>query len=117
MKLIIAGSRSFNNYELLKDYLTRVKLNISIIEIISGCARGADRLGERYAKEHNIKLIRFPAQWNIHGKSAGYLRNKEMLKYADHVIVFWDGNSPGTKHMINEAEKANKLLTVIMYKE
>ena len=105
MKVIIAGGRTFNNYQLLcqicDDYLT----DYSNIEIVSGCANGADKLGEKYALEKGYLLEQFPANWNKFGKSAGFIRNEEMAKYSDILIAFWDGESKGTKHMINLANR------------
>lgn len=111
-KLIIAGSRDFNDYQLLKNSLK--KKNISCI--ISGMARGADSLGVRYAKEHNIPLVEVPAKWDLYGKSAGYKRNLEMAEMATACICFWDGQSKGTAHMIDIAKKKNLLLKVVRYK-
>ena len=68
-------------------------------------ARGADRLGERYAKEHGYKVIYMPADWDLYGKSAGFKRNVQMAEYADALVAFWDGVSFGTKHMIETAQK------------
>lgn len=104
LKIIIAGSRTFNNYELLKQKLDFYIGEHKEIEIISGTARGADRLGERYAFERGLTLHRFPADWSK-GKSAGYLRNEEMAKYGTHAVIFWDGISRGTKHMIDLAKE------------
>ena len=84
-----------------------------ISEIVSGTARGADSLGERYARAHNIPVKRFPAQWNTYGKSAGYRRNIEMAIYADACICFQVNNSRGTEHMINIASsKGLQLITI-----
>jgi|ERR1039458_1423661 hypothetical protein len=71
--------------------------------IISGAARGADALGERWACEHAIPLVRMPADWDAHGRRAGYLRNLEMAKQAQALIALWDGTSRGTAHMIETA--------------
>jgi len=109
MKIIIAGSRNFNNYkELCKicDYLLKDQKNI---EIVSGTAKGADILGEKYAKDKGYEIKKFPANWDKYKKAAGYIRNKEMAEYADVLIAFWDGESKGTKHMIDLA-KENKLM-------
>lgn len=119
MKIIIAGSRDFNNYELLRDRLNYLLKNASDedeITIISGGARGADQLGERYAKEKGYKIIRKPANWDKYGKSAGYKRNEEMAKIADVCVCFWDGESRGTKHMIDLSKKYKLKLNVIFYK-
>jgi hypothetical protein len=105
MKIIIAGSRTYNDYELLKRVCDET---LSLItEIVSGTANGADKLGERYAKEKGYPIKQFPADWNKYGKSAGYIRNKQMAEYADALIAFWDGKSKGTKHMIDLAKLNN----------
>jgi len=119
MKIIVAGSRNFNNYELLRDrlnYLLKDVSNKDEITIVSGGARGADQLGERYAKEKGYKTIRKLADWDKYGKSAGYKRNEEMAKIADVCVCFWDGESRGTKHMIDLSKKYKLKLNVIFYK-
>ena len=125
LKVIIAGSRNFNDYDFLEDkcievlkpyidkwylsgYLSEDRDNL---EIVSGAARGADILGEKFARKRGLKIKRFPAQWGKYKKSAGFIRNREMAKYAssnnDHgvLIAFWDGESRGTNHMIETAKR------------
>ena len=103
-KVIIAGSRSFQDYPILKEYANFKLSNIrDAIEIVSGGAKGADMLGERYAKEKGYSLKVFPADWERHKNAAGYLRNVQMAEYADALIAFWDGKSRGTMHMIQIA--------------
>jgi len=104
-RIIIAGSRNFHDKALVLQALTEVTqgLNPSQIQIVSGGARGADALGEEIAKQFNTNLAIFPAQWNIHGKSAGYLRNELMAENADVLLAFWKDKSKGTNHMINLA--------------
>jgi hypothetical protein len=116
MKVIIAGSRTFGDYSLLVKTCDLVLSNISShIEIVSGTAKGADLLGEKYANERGYSIKRFPAEWDKYGKSAGYRRNSEMAQYADALIVFWDGSSKGTKHMIDLAKSANLQIKIINY--
>lgn len=107
MKVIIAGSRDFSDYKCLERHLEKVqdKYGWNITEIVSGTARGADQLGERWAKEHGIPIKRFPADWTNYGKSAGYRRNVQMAEYADALIAFNLNNSKGTNHMINIAKE------------
>lgn len=114
MKVIIAGSRKFNNYELLKEKCDKILVNQNEIEIVSGTARGADKLGEKYAHEKSYLLKLIPADWSK-GKKAGYLRNELMAKYADALIAFWDEKSKGTKHMIELAHKYKLKVKVIKY--
>ena len=99
MKVIIAGGRDFNNYELLKEFCDNI-LNDNDHEIVSGNAKGADKLGERYSTERNLKLTLFPADWNKYNKAAGMIRNIEMAEYGDMLIAFWDQKSRGTKNMM-----------------
>lgn len=114
-KVIIAGSRDFNDYSFLKEKLDILLSEIKDdIEIVSGKARGADQLGEKYAKERNYSIAEFPADWNRFGNSAGYIRNEEMAKYANACVAFWMNNSRGTKHMIDLSEKYN--LKIRIYK-
>ena len=115
MNLIIAGGRHFNNYQLLKNSVDKLCQNHKITNIISGKAKGADSLGEKYAKERDINIIAKEADWNLFGKSAGYRRNVEMANIATHAIVFWDGKSKGSKHMIDIMKQQNKPVRVVMY--
>lgn len=115
LKVIIAGSRSFSDYRLLSDKCDKALLRHKEIQIVSGTAKGADSLGERYANDRNYNVIRFPADWDKLGKSAGYIRNEQMAKYADCLIAFWDGKSKGTKHMIDLAIKNNLKVKVVRY--
>ena len=101
MKIIIAGSRNFVDYTKLKTVCDFTLKNQKDIEIVSGTASGADKLGERYAKENGYPVKKFPADWKKNGKAAGPIRNKQMAEYADGLIVFWDGKSKGTESMIN----------------
>lgn len=110
MKLIIAGSRSITNYNIVIDCMNLVSQNIT--EIVSGTASGVDRLGERWAIENNIPIKKFPANWNLYGKSAGYKRNELMADYSDSLVAIWDGISKGTKNMIDIA-KRKKLLVYL----
>lgn len=106
-KIIIAGSRDFNDYKLLKstmDDLLSEKNKTHKIEIVSGMAKGADTLGVLYAKERKYNIIEYRAQWRKYGKAAGMIRNGEMLDVADAIVTFWNGMSPGTLDVIKKAE-------------
>lgn len=116
-KVIIAGGRNFNNYDLLKNKCDILLKNKSLedIEIVSGTANGADKLGERYAKEKGYKIKRFPADWDKFQKRAGFIRNQQMAEYADACICFWDNSSRGTKHMIDLANEKGLFIRIINY--
>lgn len=103
MKTIIAGSREISSYATLLQAIH--DSGFEITEVVSGAARGVDRLGEKYANEFGIALKQFPADWDGLGKGAGYARNRQMAEYAEAAIILWDGRSKGTKHMIDLAEK------------
>ena len=118
-RVIIAGTRDFSNYELLKekcDNILSTKRQDSNIVILSGTAKGADRLGERYARERGFQLRRFPADWDKDGNKAGPIRNAKMADNADALIAFWDGTSRGTAHMIRTAKERDLMTRVINYK-
>lgn len=119
-KVIIAGGRNFCDYERLKKVCDSLLANRfkEGVTIISGTARGADSLGEQYARQRGLELIQMPAEWEKYGKSAGYRRNEEMAKEAGPgggLIAFWDGSSRGTKHMIETAQKHGLAVRVIRY--
>ena len=113
MKLAIIGSRTFNNYILLKEILEQYKPKITLV--VSGAAKGADSLGERWALENKIQTLIFPAKWDEYGKRAGFIRNEDIIKNCDGCIAFWDGVSKGTKHSISLCEKYNKPVKIIKY--
>ncbi len=116
-KVIVAGSRNFHDYTLLSKTLDQLLQNKTDIEIVSGTAAGADVLGEKYAQEKGLALKKFPADWNKFGRAAGYKRNEEMAKYADACVVFWDGESRGTMHMRDLANRYKLALRTVMFKE
>jgi predicted Rossmann fold nucleotide-binding protein DprA/Smf involved in DNA uptake len=119
MRLIIAGGRDFDNYNLLCDEVTKfISENTDAndsVKIISGLARGADTLGCKYAQEAGYELQGFAAEWGKFGKAAGPIRNKLMAKHADSLIAFWDGESPGTMHMIDYANELGLNIKVVKY--
>lgn len=117
MKLIIAGSRNFLDYDYLVKVLNESNLINSVEEVVCGMARGADLLGKRFAEEHNIPVKEFPADWNKYGKRAGYIRNQQMAEYGTDVLVFWDGISRGTKHMTDISRKMGLPVSVINYNQ
>jgi hypothetical protein len=115
MKLIIAGSRTFDDYELLCEIMDRVVNNVDVVdEVVCGGAKGADSLGKRWADEHDVPVKLMPAKWS-EGKAAGPARNAAMAEYGDNLLAFWDGISPGTKNMIQLMKIAEKPYKVINY--
>ena len=113
-RVIIAGSRDMADYEAAKKAISEALGEIggsAQVRVVSGHCRGADILGERYAREHGLELAVFPAEWNRYGRRAGFIRNTQMAEFASEegsegaLIAFWDGQSRGTKMMIGIAEK------------
>ena len=116
-KLIVAGGRDFDDYELLSNSINYLAHNIykdKEVSIVSGMARGADNLGYTFAVSHNVKRYMFPADWSL-GKSAGYIRNKQMGDFSDGLLAFHDGTSRGTKHMIDYMLSLNKPTHIVKY--
>ena len=119
-RVIIAGTRDYSDYQLLRDRCDAIlsaKRQDSNIIMVSGTARGADQMGERYARERGFQLRRFPADWEQYGKSAGHIRNAKMADNADALIAFWDGESKGTKNMIDNARRKGLAVRVIQYQK
>ena len=115
MKLAIVGSRTFNDYATLVDYIASNYDIDSITAVISGGAKGADFLAERFAKEFEKDIIIFPADWRKYGKRAGFLRNIDIIKECDECVCFWDGKSHGTGHDIELCKKFERPFKVCLF--
>lgn len=123
MKLIIAGGRDFEDLNLalteFYDFSSEMNVNLSksnpFKEIVSGGARGADRIGEKIAEINKIPVKQFIPDWNGLGKRAGFVRNADMGDYADAALIFWDGESKGSAHMIKLAQDKGLFVRVIRY--
>lgn len=104
IKVIVAGGRDFSDYALMGEMLDEVfasqVFRYKEIIILSGKARGADTLGEQFARERGLRVMELPADWKKNWRRAGFRRNEEMLLEADALVAFWDGRSHGTEHMI-----------------
>ena len=128
LRVIIAGGRDFDDFPLLINKCieiiaeeTKEDDTIERIRIVSGTARGADKLGEQFANIAHYDVARFPADWDTHKKSAGYIRNAEMAKFASEdgnkgvLIAVWDGKSRGTKNMIDLAKRYGLEVHIVNY--
>lgn len=121
VRAIIAGGRDFSNYSLLSGKVFDIIGQYADVTIISGHAKGADELGEIYAKKYNIPVKIFSPDWEEYSRATGPIRNREMAKYASEgdsysiLIAFWDGKSKGTKSMIDLGLKYLKEVHVIKY--
>ena len=113
MKLSVIGSRTFENYEMLENEI--LKLNLKISSIISGGAKGADTLAERWANENNIPIILFKPDWKKYGRAAGLRRNESIIESCDYCLAFWDGKSKGTKFSIELCKKLKKPIKVVNF--
>lgn len=110
MKVVIAGSRTIDDYEAVCRAIEGSGFTIDLV--ISGGAKGVDMLGVRWAKENKIQHCLFPPMWHELGKRAGMVRNRWMVKVADGVIVVWDGQSRGSGNTIICAEDLKKHLFI-----
>ena len=115
IKVIIAGSRTFSDYSLLATVCDHMLQNQDEVEIVSGGAKGADKLGELYAEENGYEVRQFLANLTFHGNAAGPLRNKDMAEYSDALIAFWDGKSRGTLNMIQVARAEGLKVKICSY--
>jgi hypothetical protein len=107
MKLAIVGSRSITDYDLAPV------IPEGVTEIVSGGARGIDRVAEKYATDNNIKFTVFLPDYDSYGRAAPIIRNRDIIAYADNILAIWDGDSKGTRFMINESYRQGKLLQVV----
>ena len=116
-RLIIAGGREFSDYPLLAASVAEFvnELDDPEIEIVCGCAKGADSLGEKYGQSKGYKINYYKPNWDLYGKAAGMIRNGIMAQNADGLIAFWDGRSKGTKNMIGLARRQGLKVKVIKY--
>ena len=110
--IIVAGDRNFTDYNYFKQCLNTLFNTERPRTIISGCAKGVDTLAIRYANEYNLPLMKFPADWDTHGKAAGPIRNKQMAQNATHLVAFLAPNSKGTRNMINQAKEHNLAIKI-----
>lgn len=101
MRVIIAGSRQAEYHHVIKALVDRP---FDITEVVCGCAKGADTHGRTWADKYGIPVKSFPANWDLYGKSAGPIRNDEMAKYADALVLVWNGRSPGSANMLKTAK-------------
>ena len=101
MKIAVVGSRSITEID-LSPYLSDCD------EIVSGGARGVDACAAAYAKSHNLKLTEFLPQYDRFGRAAPIVRNRQIVDYADQILVFWDGQSKGSASVIQYAQKRGK---------
>ena len=119
MRVLVCGGRDFNDYNLLSSYLVELFVKSLLVPedvtIISGHARGADKLGEQFANANECKLSIFPADWEKYGKGAGHIRNQQMIDEGkpDLVVAFPTKTSRGTYDMINKAKKAGLPVIVV----
>ena len=116
-RVIVAGSRSFNDYDYAEKILDKAFSKHKPDFIVCGMANGADMMGYWYAIGKKIKIAEYPAEWGIYGRSAGYKRNIEMANNAEALVAFWDGESSGTRQMINIARDRGLKIIVCKYKE
>lgn len=103
MKVIIAGSRTISDRELVEAAIKASGFEIT--EVVCGMARGVDTVGLNWARDNNIPVKAFPADWEKYGRAAGPIRNKQMAEYAEALIAIMAPNSRGTKNMIETAIK------------
>jgi len=113
MKIAITGTRTFTDYKAFSAEISKLSPN----EIITGGAKGADSQGGRYANENNIPLKvflpKFKTDKTVKYHPRWYLeRNKEIVKYCDVILAFWDKKSKGTQFTINYAKKIGKQVII-----
>jgi len=112
-KLLIAGTRTFTDYNFVRNMLDMAYPDDGPEEVISGGCRGTDLLGEKWAAEREIEVTKFMPDWNLHGEAAGPIRNRQMAWRCDSAFIFWNGKSSGTLNMIQELARNKKQFVVV----
>lgn len=117
MNIAIIGSRNFTDYELMSSTILSylAKNELKKVAIVSGGAKGADTLAEKFAFENHLEITVFKPDWKKFGKRAGFLRNTIIIENADIVFAFWDGISNGTKDSIDKSEKLKKEVIITVF--
>lgn len=119
VRLIIAGGRDFRDEALLFETVNELSVQAHrsghMLTIVSGTARGADQLGEEWARQAGVRVTKFPADWKLLGRRAGHIRNRRMAENADMLVAFWDGKSAGTRNMIETAKELGLRVKVVRY--
>lgn len=110
MKLAVVGSRDFPYQWMVTEWLSGCNW---LREIVSGGARGVDLWAEEWADCNGWPTMIFLPDWDALGKSAGFVRNQQIVEYADEVVAFQHNESKGTHHTIKLAREAGKLMEVI----
>jgi predicted Rossmann fold nucleotide-binding protein DprA/Smf involved in DNA uptake len=105
----VVGSRNYSNLSAVKEFISQLPKGCTVI---SGGARGVDQMADHAAKEQGIPTVIYPANWEKFGKSAGIIRNKQIVEQADVVVAFYDGSSRGTAHTISVARKLGKQIHI-----
>ena len=118
MKVIVAGGRDFNDEDYMIESINSL-IGTGVIPepftLICGMAKGADLLAHSILSDNDFPIEEYPADWNKYGKSAGFIRNKEMADAGDCAVIFWDGLSRGTANMISLMRNRNKPVYVFYY--
>lgn len=105
MRILVTGGRDFNDRNLLQSTLNKLHSNYCFTLLIHGNARGADRLAGKWAEDRGINVLSCPADWERHGRAAGCIRNRRMLREGPDLVVGFPGGK-GTRNMIEIATRA-----------
>ena len=112
--MIVAGSRSIDENDAY-NYLQENIAGIFKGRIVTGMAKGVDSAAYKWASDYGLVTVKAPARWDKYGKASGYIRNQWMSWYATDLLALWDGESRGTKHMIDIAHNDGLFVKIIQY--
>ena len=114
MRLIVAGSREIHNVDLIETHMLAFEDRYGLFDLICGMARGVDMAAHDIAESYRIPIHEYPAEWDKYGRGAGYRRNVEMAQAADALLLVWDGESRGSKHMLDVAIQ-RRMPTIVIH--
>lgn len=117
-RIVVAGGRDFKDnqigFQVLDNLTSKMQIEEDVV-VICGEAVGADSVGKEWAENRGVEVESHPAEWDTHGKAAGHIRNSQMADRGTHLIAFWDGESKGTRNMIETAKKKGLTTRIIKY--
>ena len=114
MRICISGSRGFKNEGAVREFVSKWSGKDDVVLVHGGCCSGVDSVVDHWARFYGIPVEVHKADWDRHGKAAGPIRNREMVKSCDYLYAFWDGSSPGTKSAVRAAEESKVPYNIIL---
>lgn len=116
-RVAVVGSRTFTDEWLLTETLNAVRARLGPFVLVSGGARGADKLAAQWARRRLLGVLEFLPDYAGHGRAAPLRRNEQIVVQADELVAFWDGQSSGTAHTLRLAAEKGIPVTLVRFEK